>query len=171
MFNQTVPAWGIVGARLLLVFIPLITVAGCGASSGADSIGRGDSCQISDSRRPNGRNEVAEVRESTCETSAEFLAPNVTSMFVFVHDRSAPKDANNVVLRYEVVCPDTGNCAYAPPRIQWLAPSSLHISPATYGDIYCVQRTAIDGISIKYSEAPLRNPPQNAFTSLDGLCR
>jgi hypothetical protein len=119
----------------------------------------------------NGHRDVAEVRRAICETSADFLAPDVASIFVFVHDRSVPKSPSNVVMRHEVVCPDTGDCVIAPANVRWLNDSSLRITLATFGNVYCLQRTAIGSISIKYSKTPLRYPPQDAFTSVEELCQ
>lgn len=161
-------------ASRIVVTLATVTIpAGCfllpGLSSGADAVGQGDSCQISDSSRANGDREVAEVRESICETSAVYLAPDVASIFIFVRDRSERKDPSNVVMRYEVVCRD-GDCA-KPPKVRWPSRSSLLITLTTFGDIYCLQRTTIGHVSISYSKTPLREPPQDAFTDLEGLCQ
>jgi hypothetical protein len=160
-------------SRLAFTLVPIIVLAGCATSSlssGAEDIGRGGSCQIRDSIQTNGDHEIAEVREATCETSAGFLAPDVASMFVSVRERSVPRNPSNIVLRYEVVCPDAGGCDIAPPMVKWLNRSSLQITPAIFGDIYCVQRTTIDRFTLLYSKTPLRDPPQRAFTNLQGLC-
>jgi hypothetical protein len=164
-----------VAARTVAIVAPMMILMGCpscsGSHSGADSIGRGDSCQIHDSALTNGAREVAQVREAVCETSAGFLGPDVASIFVFVHEQSVPKDPSNVVMRYEVVCPDTGDCNFPRLKVKWLSRSSLLITLLTFGDVYCLKRATIDNISIGYSKTPLRDPPQDAFTSTEFLCQ
>lgn len=170
-------AGGLVAVATRLVSAAMFTVmlTDCGLSSsepnaGADSVGRGRSCQIHESSRTNTAGEVAEVRESVCETDAEFLAPDVASIFIFVHRRSVGKAPGNVAMRYEVVCPDTGDCIFPLPQVTWLNRSSLLIALRALGDAYCIKRTTIDNISIVYPETPLREPPQDAFTTAQRLC-
>lgn len=159
--------------RLVFILLPIIIFVACSgsSSSGAGGVGRGDSCQIRDSSRLNGYGSLADVREAICETSAGFLAPDVASMFVFVRDSSMQQSSSNIALRYEVVCPDKGDCNYRRPNVTWINRYSLRITLGTLGDIYCVQRTNIDRINISYSKIALRNPPQDAFTSLKDLCQ
>ncbi len=137
--------------------------------SDVDSIGRATGCEARDSSDSNGGAEVADVREVYCETDAGLLAPEVASVFVFVHKRELPKSADNVVMRYEVVC-ESGHCNVTPPSVRWLNSSSLQISVPSFADAYCLERSAIDNVSVTYSKALLRNPPQDAFVSAQPLC-
>jgi hypothetical protein len=162
----------------MVTLVPIVMLAGCysGTEPGVDAVGNPsaparDPCGIRDSTHTNGDREVAEVREVICETNSGFLAPSVASIFVFVRARSAPRDPSNIAMRYEVVCPDTGSSCDTPPKVRWLNRSSLLITLTTFGDVYCVQRTSVDNISIRYSKTPLREPPQDAFTTVEDLCQ
>ena len=83
-----------------------------------------------------------------------------------------PKGPSNVVMRYEVVCPDTGNCDnIRPPEVRWLNPYSVLVKLTKFGDVYCSKQTAIDNVNISYSETPLRESLQDAFMAPQALCQ